>query len=62
MSGHSEHFKENMFFTESENNSMGIKPMNCPSHYLLFRSQLHSYKDLPIRYADFGRLHRNEHI
>ncbi|MBM01707.1 MAG: threonine--tRNA ligase [Chloroflexi bacterium] len=60
MSGHSEHFKENMFFTESENNNMGIKPMNCPSHYLLFRSQLHSYKDLPIRYADFGRLHRNE--
>ncbi len=60
MSGHSEHFKENMFFTESENNNMGIKPMNCPSHYLLFRSQLHSYKDLPVRYADFGRLHRNE--
>ena len=60
MSGHSEHFKENMFFTESENNNMGIKPMNCPSHYLLFRSQLHSYRDLPIRYADFGRLHRNE--
>lgn len=60
ISGHSEHFKENMFFTESENNNMGIKPMNCPSHYLLFRSQLHSYKDLPIRYADFGRLHRNE--
>jgi threonyl-tRNA synthetase len=39
---------------------MGIKPMNCPAHYLLYRSELHSYRDLPIRYADFGRLHRNE--
>ena len=60
LSGHSSHFKENMFFTENEENKMGIKPMNCPSHYLLYRSRLHSYKDLPIRYADFGRLHRNE--
>ena len=60
LSGHSSHFKDNMFFTENEDNKMGIKPMNCPSHYLLFRSRLHSYKDLPIRYADFGRLHRNE--
>ncbi len=60
LSGHSSHFKENMFFTENDDNKMGIKPMNCPSHYLLFRSKLHSYKDLPIRYADFGRLHRNE--
>ena len=60
LSGHSSHFQENMFFTENDENKMGIKPMNCPSHYLLFRSRLHSYKDLPIRYADFGRLHRNE--
>ena len=60
LSGHSSHFKDNMFFTENEENKMGIKPMNCPSHYLLYRSRLHSYKDLPIRYADFGRLHRNE--
>ena len=60
LSGHSSHFKDNMFFTENEDNKMGIKPMNCPSHYLLYRSRLHSYKDLPIRYADFGRLHRNE--
>ena len=60
LSGHSSHFKDNMFFTENEDNKMGIKPMNCPSHYLLFRSRLHSYKDLPIRYADSGRLHRNE--
>tara|TARA_B100000941_G_scaffold290739_1_gene274433 strand:+ start:50 stop:1810 length:1761 start_codon:yes stop_codon:yes gene_type:complete len=60
LSGHSSHFKENMFFTENEDNKMGIKPMNCPSHYLLFRSKLHSYKDLPVRFADFGRLHRNE--
>ena len=60
ISGHSSHFQENMFFTENDENKMGIKPMNCPSHYLLFRSRLHSYKDLPIRYADFGRLHRNE--
>ena len=60
LSGHSSHFKDNMFFTENEDNKMGIKPMNCPSHYLLYRSKLHSYKDLPVRYADFGRLHRNE--
>ena len=60
LSGHSSHFRDNMFFTENEDNKMGIKPMNCPSHYLLYRSKLHSYKDLPIRYADFGRLHRNE--
>ena len=60
LSGHSSHFQENMFFTENDENKMGIKPMNCPSHYLLFRSRLHSYKDMPIRYADFGRLHRNE--
>lgn len=60
ISGHSDHFKENMFFTETENKVMGIKPMNCPAHYLLYRSELHSYRDLPIRYADFGRLHRNE--
>lgn len=60
LSGHSEHFKENMFFTETENRTMGLKPMNCPAHYLIFRSQLHSYRDLPVRLADFGRLHRNE--
>ena len=60
LSGHSSHFQDNMFFTENDENKMGVKPMNCPSHYLLYRSKLHSYKDLPIRYADFGRLHRNE--
>lgn len=60
ISGHSEHFKDNMFFTETENRTMGLKPMNCPAHYLIFRSQLHSYRDLPVRLADFGRLHRNE--
>ena len=60
LSGHSTHFKDNMFFTETENKIMALKPMNCPSHALIFKSQLRSYKELPIRIADFGRLHRNE--
>jgi len=59
-SGHYEHYKENMFSCEIDDREFGVKPMNCPSHCLLFRSVRHSYKELPIRLADFGRLHRYE--
>lgn len=60
MSGHWEHFKDNMFHTEVEGEHFCLKPMNCPGHLLIFKSKLHSYRDLPIRIADFGNLHRNE--
>ncbi len=59
-SGHLEHFKANMFFTEAEERDMAVKPMNCPGHCLMFSEKKWSYRDLPIRYADFGRLHRYE--
>src|SRR6202012_2418872 len=50
----------NMFFTKVEERDFASKPMNCPSHCLLFDSEKHSYRDLPLRVADFGRLHRFE--
>ncbi|MGZ3686956.1 MAG: threonine--tRNA ligase [Bdellovibrionota bacterium] len=59
-SGHYDNYVENMYFTEIEERQFGVKPMNCPSHCLLFGTQKHSYRDLPLRYADFGRLHRYE--
>jgi threonyl-tRNA synthetase len=59
-SGHWENYKENMFTTESENRSYALKPMNCPGHVQIFRSNLHSYRDLPLRYGEFGQCHRNE--
>ncbi|MBI2340279.1 MAG: threonine--tRNA ligase, partial [Deltaproteobacteria bacterium] len=59
-SGHLEHFKENMFFTEIENREMAVKPMNCPGHCLMFGEKKWSYRELPVRFADFGRLHRYE--
>jgi threonyl-tRNA synthetase len=59
-SGHWENYKENMFTTESENRSYALKPMNCPGHVQIFRSSLHSYRDLPLRYGEFGQCHRNE--
>lgn len=59
-SGHYFKYKDDMFFVESDDCQHGLKPMNCPSHCLLFASQLRSYRDLPIRFADFGVLHRNE--
>lgn len=49
-----------MFVFESEDAGFGLKPMNCPAHCLMFEHGIHSYRDLPIRYADFGVLHRNE--
>lgn len=59
-SGHYDNYRENMFFTEADERQMAVKPMNCPSHCLIFATRLRSYRDLPIRYADFGRLHRYE--
>lgn len=59
-SGHWENYKENMFTTESENRTYAVKPMNCPGHVLIYRSSLHSYRELPLRYGEFGSCHRNE--
>ncbi len=59
-SGHWEHFKANMFTTESEKREYAVKPMNCPGHVLVFNSDLRSYRDLPLRYGEFGSCHRNE--
>ena len=59
-SGHWENYQENMFFTESEKRTYAVKPMNCPGHVQIYNNSLHSYRDLPIRYAEFGGCHRNE--
>lgn len=59
-SGHWQHYSDNMFKIEIEKETYGLKPMNCPGHCVMFGSELRSYKELPIRYADFGVLHRNE--
>ena len=59
-SGHWQHYKDNMFTTESEKREYAIKPMNCPGHIQIFNSSLHSYRDLPLRYGEFGSCHRNE--
>ncbi|OFZ29780.1 MAG: threonine--tRNA ligase [Bdellovibrionales bacterium RIFCSPHIGHO2_01_FULL_40_29] len=59
-SGHYGNYKENMYFTNPDEREFGLKPMNCPSHCLLFGSEKHSYRELPLRMADFGRLHRYE--
>ena len=59
-SGHWENYKENMFLTESEKRDFAIKPMNCPGHVQVFNSSLRSYRELPLRYGEFGACHRNE--
>ena len=59
-SGHWDNFRENMFFTASENREYAVKPMNCPGHVQIFNSGLRSYRDLPLRYGEFGGCHRNE--
>ena len=59
-SGHWDNYKDNMFFTESEKRTYAVKPMNCPGHVQIFNHGLHSYRDLPIRYGEFGSCHRNE--
>jgi threonyl-tRNA synthetase len=58
--GHWENYREQMFTTESENRSYAIKPMNCPGHVQIFKSDMRSYRDLPLRYGEFGQCHRNE--
>ncbi|MFK2877092.1 threonine--tRNA ligase [Rhodanobacter hydrolyticus] len=59
-SGHWDNYQENMFFTESEKHTFALKPMNCPGHVQIFNTGLHSYRELPIRYGEFGACHRNE--
>jgi threonyl-tRNA synthetase len=59
-SGHWENYKENMFTTASENRDYAIKPMNCPGHVQIYKARLHSYRELPLRYGEFGACHRNE--
>jgi len=60
LSGHYANYYENMYWTEIDEREFGVKPMNCPGHFLLFKGQHWSYRDLPVRYADFGQLHRYE--
>ncbi len=59
-SGHFDHYRENMYFTEVEGNAYGIKPMNCLAHMLIYKSKLRSYRDLPLRYFELGLVHRHE--
>ena len=59
-SGHYDNYIESMYFTTVEEREYGVKPMNCPGHITIYASRLRSYRELPIRYADFGRLHRFE--
>jgi threonyl-tRNA synthetase len=59
-SGHFDHYRENMYFTEIDEQSYGIKPMNCLSHMLIYKSKLRSYRDLPLRYFELGTVHRHE--
>ena len=58
--GHWDNFQENMFTSETDNKTFALKPMNCPCHIVLFNSQLITYKDLPLRYSEFGKCHRYE--
>ena len=58
--GHWANYRDNMFTTESEKREYALKPMNCPGHVLIFKSDLRSYRDLPLRYGEFGQCHRNE--
>jgi threonyl-tRNA synthetase len=58
--GHWQNYRENMFTTESEKRDYALKPMNCPGHVLIFKQGIKSYRDLPIRYGEFGQCHRNE--
>jgi len=59
-SGHFDHYRENMYFTEVEGQGYGIKPMNCLSHMLIYKSKIRSYRDLPLRYFELGTVHRHE--
>ena len=59
-SGHWDYYAENMFIVESEKQLFSLKPMNCPESTIIYRSKLRSYRDLPLRLSEYGRLHRNE--
>ncbi|MCM3005580.1 threonine--tRNA ligase [Priestia koreensis] len=59
-SGHWDHYKDNMYFSDVDNAKFALKPMNCPGHMLIFKNKLHSYRDLPIRMGEFGQVHRHE--
>jgi threonyl-tRNA synthetase len=59
-SGHWDNYRDNMFTTESEKRDYALKPMNCPGHILIFKQGIKSYRDLPLRYGEFGQCHRNE--
>ncbi|HJP27447.1 MAG TPA: threonine--tRNA ligase [Dehalococcoidia bacterium] len=59
-SGHLQAYSENMFFIDVDERQFGVKPMNCPAHAMMYQSNSRSYRELPLRWADFGRLHRNE--
>lgn len=60
-SGHWEHYRDNMYFSELDGHQFAVKPMNCPGHMLIYKSRLRSYRDLPIRLAEFGQVHRHEY-
>ena len=60
LTGHWENYRDNMFTTESEKRHYALKPMNCPGHILIFKQGIKSYRDLPLRYGEFGNCHRNE--
>ncbi|WP_019911130.1 threonine--tRNA ligase [Paenibacillus sp. HW567] len=59
-SGHWDHYKDNMYFTQVDETKYALKPMNCPGHMLIFKNSLRSYRELPIRLAEFGQVHRHE--
>lgn len=59
-SGHWNHYKDNMYFTDVDDTTFALKPMNCPGHMLMFKNSRHSYRELPIRLAEFGQVHRHE--
>ncbi|ACS99681.1 threonine--tRNA ligase [Paenibacillus sp. JDR-2] len=59
-SGHWEHYKDNMYFTKVDESEFALKPMNCPGHMLIFKNSLRSYRELPVRLAEFGQVHRHE--
>ncbi|MFD5017758.1 threonine--tRNA ligase [Paenibacillus sp. NPDC058367] len=59
-SGHWDHYKDNMYFTNVDETKFALKPMNCPGHMMIYKNNLHSYRELPIRIAEFGQVHRHE--
>lgn len=60
-SGHWDHYHENMYFSEVDDTRFALKPMNCPGHMMIYKNKMHSYRDLPIRYSEFGQVHRHEY-